>query len=132
MEKYQDIFKKLCELQNNSVCTYSHYRVASVIKTDTGQYYGVNVEPSVMNLGICAERNALFSALTFNSKYIKTIYLLTDSKTNFGSPCGACRQLLLDYADKNTEVIMFNLSGEHKKIKLFDLVPLMWTKEELE
>lgn len=131
MDKYASIFRKLKSLQENSIATFSHYRVASILETDQGEFAGINVEPSVMNLGICAERNALFSALTAGSKLIKKIYLLTDSVDEFGSPCGACRQLLLDYSDKNTIVVMFNLEGAYKEITLYDLVPYMWTKDHL-
>ena len=128
---YQEIFNKLLELQNNSVCDFSHYRVAAVLETEKGNFEGVNVEPSVMNLGVCAERNALFSSLTKGAKHVKKIWLITDSKENFGSPCGACRQLLVDYCDDNTTIVMFNLNGEHKEMKFFDLLPMKWTKKEL-
>ncbi|GAA5414774.1 cytidine deaminase family protein [Ureaplasma ceti] len=131
MNKHQSMFLQLKELQKNSVATFSNYKVAAIIETDAGEFKGVNVEPSVMNLGVCAERNALFSALTFGSKVLKNVYLLTDSVGSFGSPCGACRQLLLDYANEDTNIIMFNLDGEYQEVKLYDLVPMMWTKSEL-
>ena len=129
--KQEEIFKKLIELQKNSVCDFSHYRVAAIIETDKGEFEGVNIEPSVMNLGVCAERNALFSSLTKGAKYVKNIWLITDSKEGFGSPCGACRQLLVDYCEEDTKIFMFNLSGEVKEMKFFDLLPMKWTKKEL-
>ena len=57
------MFKKLLELQKNSLATFSNYKVACVIETENGAYSGVNIEPDVLNLGICAERNAIFNAI---------------------------------------------------------------------
>lgn len=131
MLNYKERFNQLKELQNKAIATFSNYKVASILETDQGEFKGVNIEPSVLNLGVCAERNAMFSALTAGARLIKRIWLLTDSKTSFGSPCGACRQLLVDYSDKNTELVIFNLSGEYQEMKLWDLLPLMWSKNEL-
>lgn len=126
-----NIFKKLVELQSKSVVDFSKYHVSSIIETDKGFYEGVNIEPSVMNLGICAERNALFSSITKGSKIVKNIWLLTDSKENFGTPCGACRQLFVDYVNKDTRIFIYNLNGECVEYKFLDLLPHYWSKKEL-
>lgn len=131
MLNYKERFEQLKQLQTKAIATFSNYKVAAVIETEQGEFLGVNVEPSVLNLGICAERNAVFSAITAGAKLIKKIWLLTDSKTNFGSPCGACRQLLVDYSNQDTELVIFNLSGDYREVKLWDLLPLMWSKNEL-
>ena len=126
-----DMFKKLVNLQSNSVVPFSKYRVSVIIETDNGFYKGINIEPSVINLGICAERNALFSAITNGSKIVKNIWLLTDSKENFGTPCGACRQLFVDYVTEDTKVFIYNSKGEYKEFKFFELLPHYWSKKEL-
>lgn len=126
------MFKRLLELQKKSVATFSNYRVSVILETDVGFFEGVNVEPSVLNLGICAERNALFSSITKGSNLVKNIWLLTDSKENFGTPCGACRQLLVDYVNEDTKVFIYNLNGEFTEYKFFDLLPCHWSKKELE
>lgn len=127
-----DMFKRLVDLQLKSVAKFSKYRVSSIIETDVGFFEGVNVEPSVLNLGICAERNALFSSITKGANTIKNIWLLTDSKENFGTPCGACRQLLVDYVNDDTKVFIFNLKGECVEYKFIDLLPHYWSKKELQ
>lgn len=125
------IFNQLKALQNNAIVPFSHYRVACLLKTDCGEFVGVNIEPDVLNLGICGERNAVFSALTNGAKYLEHIYLLTDSNHDFGTPCGACRQVLIQFSDENTLITFFNLSGESKTTKLFELLPMMWSKKDL-
>ncbi len=124
-------FEELLKLSKNSIATFSKYKVASIIETDNGVYSGVNIEPSVLNLGICAERNALFNALTNGSTYIKKIWLLTNSKINFGTPCGACRQLFIDYINEDTILCIYNLKGEFIEYKFIDLLPYYWSKKEL-
>lgn len=127
-----DMFKRLVDLQNKSIATFSHYKVSAILETDCGYFEGINIEPSVLNLGICAERNALFSSLTKGSTIVKNIWLLTDSKDNFGTPCGACRQLLVDFVTKDTKVFIYNLKGDCITHKFLDLLPHYWSKKELE
>lgn len=125
------MFKKLLELQKNSLATFSNYKVACIIETENGVYSGVNIEPDVLNLGICAERNAIFNAITNGARLIKKIYLLTDSKLSFGTPCGGCRQLLAQFSNSETKICIYNHDGENIEYKLFDLLPMMWSKKDL-
>lgn len=127
-----DYFKRLIELKKNAYVPFSKYGVACILDTDKGEFLGVNIEPDVLNLGVCGERNAIFTALTNGMRKINHIYLLTDSKDNFGTPCGACRQLLTQFSDENTEITFFNLKGEEKDLKLFDLLPSMWSRKDLD
>lgn len=127
----QNIFSSLKKLQTSAFAPFSNYRVASIIETDKGIFEGVNIELDVLNLGICAERNALFSSITKEMKEIKNIYLLTDSKNGFGTPCGACRQALSQFCNENTKITIFNLNGEYEVHKFFDLLPSMWSKKDL-
>lgn len=106
--------------------------MACILDTDKGEFLGVNIEPDVINLGVCGERNAIFNAVTNGMKKINHIYLLTDSKENFGTPCGACRQLLTQFSDDTTKITFFNLKGEEKELKLFDLLPSMWSRKDLD
>lgn len=125
------IFDQLKEIKNSALIPFSNYGVACVLHTDKGEFPGVNIELDVLNLGICAERNAIFNALTNGMKQINHIYLLTDSKHNFGTPCGACRQALLQFSNSETQITFFNLAGEHKTQKLIELLPLMWSEKDL-
>ena len=65
------MFKKLLELQKKAFAPFSNYKVACIIETDNGNYNGVNIEPDVLNLGICAERNAIFNAITNGATLVK-------------------------------------------------------------
>ena len=97
----------LKDLVKNSRSDYFNYPVSAALVTDKEVYYGVNVETSSPAAGICAERNALYSAITkgLNPKEIKEIHVM--SKT-IGAPCFICRQALVDYCDMSTKEYTLN------------------------
>lgn len=92
-------------------CPYSHYAVGSALLTASGKIYdGVNIENAAYPSGICAERVAIFKAVSEGEREFVAIVVLTE---NGGSPCGACRQVLAEFgvdtlvilADKNGQVV---------------------------
>lgn len=87
---------------------YSKFKVGAAIRTKSGKiYFGSNIESSSYGLSICAERVALFTALSNGEREFDSIIIVSDSSEPT-SPCGACRQLLFDYAPE-IKVIMSNL-----------------------
>ena len=99
---------------------YSHYTVGAALRTKTGRIYtGVNIENAAYPTGICAERVAVFKAVSDGEKEFEAIALVTD---NGGSPCGACRQLLWEFAG-DIEVVLANLTGETDRHRLAELLP---------
>lgn len=100
---------------------YSHFRVgAALITEDDEVYTGCNVESSSYSLTMCAERVALFKALSEGKTRFKAIAIVA-REGEYCPPCGACRQVLFDYAP-NIDVILTN--GKEKQIyKLKELLP---------
>ena len=128
-----NIFEKLKELINNSCSKYYNYPVAAILECTSGKlYYGVNIETSSPQAGICAERNAIFSALTdgLNKNDFKRIYLLNKTE-DIITPCFICRQALSDYCNSDLEIISYNTIGESKKYMLKDLIPNGFGEENL-
>lgn len=110
MEK---IKQRLIELTNNSTSPYYHHEFASIIECKDGKLFeGVNVETSSPAAGICAERNALFSAITagYKKNSFKRIYLM-DKMQNEVYPCFICRQAIYEYCNSQTEIIIFTQKG---------------------
>lgn len=124
-------FIKLQKIIKNSYSPYSKFRVAAIAETDIGEFAGVNIENSAFPVTICAERNAIFSAITNGAKHINRISLLTDHKNGFGMPCGSCRQVMTEFMNANDEIIIYSLNGDYKKYTLNDLLPFSFTKEDL-
>lgn len=95
LEKNIDIKAALAKLINQAIVNESNFPVAALVKTETGFFSGVNIECSSWNLGLCAERVAIAKALTHGSR-LKELYVHT-SKGEFSSPCGACRQVMIEH-----------------------------------
>ena len=112
-----------------SQAKYSKFRVGAALLAEDGTFFsGCNVESSSYSLTICAERVALTKALS--EGYTKfTAIAISARDGEFCSPCGACRQLLYDYAPK-LDVILTN-GSEEKTYKLADLLPAAFKDTQL-
>lgn len=122
----------LNNLLNNSRSDYFNFPVsAAIVCTDNRVFYGVNVETSSPQAGICAERNALYNAFTngIKSEDIKEIHVMSK---NGVTPCFICRQALVDFCPMDTKIIIYNLEGIVKEMKLSDLCVNVFGKGDLE
>jgi cytidine deaminase len=104
---------------------YSHYTVGAALLTTSGRVYdGVNVENAVFPLTICAERTAVFKAVSEGEKEFQAIAIVTD---NAGAPCGSCRQVLAEFG-LDTVVIIADKDGVVRWEKTVgDLLPETFT-----
>ena len=97
-----ELIDKAVEGQRNSYAPYSHYFVGAAVLTKTGKVYtGCNIENASYGLGNCAERTAVFKAVSDGEKEIETIVIVT---RDGGMSCGACRQVLNEF-NPNMNVI---------------------------
>jgi len=120
-DKYLHLYKAALEARANATALYSNFAVGAALETVEGKVYGgCNVESSSYGLSICAERTALTKAISQGERNFKRILVVADTK-GFCSPCGACRQLLIDYAEE-LEVIMTNLQGDCEVADIRDLL----------
>jgi cytidine deaminase len=118
----KDIIRLLTETKNRALALYSNFKVGALITTKNGKYYsGHNIESSSYGLTICAERVAIFKALSEGERDFKKIYILSDDN-KFCPPCGACRQVILDYAP-GIEVILATEKGKMKSFMVEELLP---------
>lgn len=101
---------------------YSKFKVGSAILTKSNKIYtGANIENASYGLTICAERVALFKAVSEGEKEFKAIAIYTNTK-EFTMPCGACRQVLNEFSPK-IELILINGAGKIKQTNLPKLLP---------
>lgn len=126
----EEILRLLKETKQGALALYSNFHVAAVLETTEGEFFtGINIESSSYGLTICAERVALFKALSDGKRAFKRIYILADSKGPC-PPCGACRQVLMDFAP-NVEVVMYAEDGE-KIVETIDaLLPFAFNGDKL-
>jgi len=108
---------------------YSNYPVGAALRTKTGRIYtGVNVENAAYPQTMCAERVAIFKAISDGEKEFEVISVVTD---NGGSPCGGCRQVMAEFA---LDMIVLMADGSGKLIKettVSELLPEAFTPNHL-
>ena len=109
---------------------YSHYPVGAALRTKAGHIFtGVNVENAAYPQTMCAERVAIFKAVSEGDKEFDVITVVTD---NGGSPCGGCRQVMAEFG-LDTIVILADGKGHIvKEMTVRDLLPEAFTPEQLE
>lgn len=131
--RLQDNMKeKLIKLLENSYSPYSNFRVAAIVVMDDGsEFYGVNVE-NANGTSICAERHAIGSAITagYKKNNFDKIYIMFENG-QFGTPCFACRQVLLEFFEKDDMIISVDKEGNEKSYTLEELCPYPFDSEDL-
>lgn len=120
---YEDLMKKAIEVSKKSYCPYSKFAVGACLITDDGSSYsGCNFENASYGLSICAERNAIGSAIADGKTKIKAIAIYSPNQDNC-FPCGACRQVLHEFCDddKDLDIILKN----NDELKIYNLAQLL-------
>ena len=118
-----ELIDEAVEISKKAYVNYSHFPVGAVLIDENGRKLkGVNVENASFGLSLCAERNAITTAVTDGMKKIKTLVVTGDTDKPI-SPCGACRQFMLEFADENTVIILSNYNREYKICSMEDLLP---------
>jgi cytidine deaminase len=126
----QKLIEKALEAKKNAYVPYSHFHVGSAILTDDGKVYtGCNIESASYTPTICAERTAIFKAISEGSKKIKKIAIVGDADMTY--PCGVCRQVIREFG-KDSEIIIANSTEEYKVHTLEELLPYSFGPEDLE
>ena len=117
------------EARLKAYAPYSNYRVGAALRTDSGRIYtGVNIENAAYPTGICAERVAVFKAVSEGEVNFDVIAVVTD---NGGTPCGSCRQVLSEFG-LQTVVLIADGSGQLvKETTVSELLPGAFRPEDL-
>ena len=117
------------EASQKAYSPYSNALVGSAILTSEGKVFsGCNIENSSFGGTVCAERVAIFKAISESKCSIKQVYVYTKDGW---PPCGMCRQVMSEFASPDLEVIIGDASGKEKVMKFSDLMPLSFTPDHL-
>jgi cytidine deaminase len=115
--------------RENAYAPYSHYDVGAALLTASGQVFtGCNVENAVYPMTLCAERAAMVKAVSEGQREFITIAIAT---RNGGSPCGACRQVMREFAP-HLRVLLADDAGHVRQFTLDQLLPESFGPESLE
>ena len=108
--------------RENAHAPFSNFRVGAAVRAKSGRIFaGCNVENATLGLTCCAERVAIFKAVSEGERGFEAIAVVADSET-LTPPCGACRQLIWEFCGE-VPVIMSNLKGKTETLQMRDLFP---------
>lgn len=122
-----DNFKKLYEAAilaaKGAYTPYSNFQVGAALESKSGEIYsGGNIENASYSLTCCAERVAIFKAVSSGVTDFKTFVITSDTKEPI-SPCGACRQVMSEFFDENVDIVLTNNKGNRIIINIHELLP---------
>jgi len=127
---YKFLVDEAIKAKVNAVAVYSNFHVGAALLTDKNKIYsGCNIESSSYSLTICAERTAIFKAVSDGQRNFKAIAVCGDTE-DFISPCGACRQVISDLCG-NIDIVMINSRGEYVIKKTSELLPFAFGDKDL-
>nr|WP_296010716.1 cytidine deaminase [uncultured Treponema sp.] len=129
MEKIliEKLIKKAIEMLNFSYVPYSNFHVGAALLTSEGEIYtGCNIENAAYGPSNCAERTAIFKAVSEGKKDFEAIAIVGGKNgkiEDFCPPCGVCRQVLAEFCKKDFEIILAKSTDEYKIMTLEQLLP---------
>lgn len=128
-EQRQELVRRAIEARKFAYAPYSKYQVGAALLTTSGHYFdGVNVENAAYPTTICAERVAIFKAVSEGERQFIALAVATG---NGGTPCGSCRQVMAEFG-LDTIVLVANAAGETvQEASVRDLLPGAFTPSSL-
>jgi cytidine deaminase len=126
----EELIRKANEAREQAYAPYSRYQVGAAVLTADGQVFtGCNIENAAFPSSLCAERVAIFKAVSEGHRQLRAIAVVT---SNGGSPCGGCRQVMREFGGKQLTVLIADGSGTLlEEFTLDELLPRSFGPEEL-
>lgn len=120
------------KVREKAYAPYSNFKVGAAIVAENGEtFVGCNVENVAYPEGTCAEAGAIASMIANGQTRLTEVYVVADAPMPV-SPCGGCRQKLIEFGNGDVVVTMGTLGGVEQKMTLSELMPGAFTEEHLE
>lgn len=125
----RQLIKKALKAKQGSYSPYSKFRVGAALLAGDGRIFtGCNIENAAYSASVCAERTAIFKAVSEGSRTIRAIAIVGDAAYTY--PCGECRQVIREFG-KGAIIIIANSENDYREYKLKDLLPNSFGPENL-
>lgn len=125
----QNLINRAIEARENAYCPYSHFAVGAALLCEDGTIYeGCNIENASYGLTNCAERTAIFKAVSEGHTTFKALAVVADTEGPC-APCGACRQVISEF--EIPRIIMANLRGDYTVVELEGLLPFRFGADNI-
>jgi cytidine deaminase len=131
--EYKELITSAIDIRERAYVPYSNFKVGAAVLTGNDKIYsGCNIENASYGATNCAERTAIFKAISEGEKSIKAIAIIGDVE-NYTFPCGICRQVIAEFAeDGNTDVILVKNKEDYIIKKMHELLPGAFTRKDLQ
>ena len=127
----QELITEALKARDMAYAPYSKFQVGAALLTKDGKVYrGCNIENAAYSMCNCAERTALFKAVSEGDTEFQMLAVAADSPGPV-SPCGACRQVISELCTKDVIVVLTNLQGQIKEMTVEELLPGAFSSEDL-
>ena len=120
-DNLQALIEKAAGARQCALARYSNFCVGAALEAEGGIYTGCNVESAAYEQTICAERVAIWKALSEGERKFTRLCVVVDTE-RLTPPCGACRQVIWEFCG-NIPVVLANLRGETETLQMSDLLP---------
>lgn len=128
----EQLIKAANEGRNHAYAPYSNFLVGAAVLAENGQIYqGCNVENASYGLCNCAERTAIFKAISEGNRKINAMAIVADT-AGAVAPCGACRQVMSEFCDQDTKFYLTNLHGAVEEWTMDQLLPGAFSSSDMD
>ena len=125
-----ELCRKAVEMIEMAYAPYSHFRVGAAVECDDGTVYtGCNIENAAFTPTSCAERTAMFKAVSEGHRRFRRIAVAAETE-DFTAPCGVCRQVMMEFSP-DMDVLMVNRAGQVRTVPLRELLPCGFDSKSL-
>ncbi len=127
----RELVKLAIAAREKAYVPYSKFKVGAAIEMEDGSVFtGCNIENASYGATNCAERTAIFKAVSEGHSIMKKIAIVGDMST-YTAPCGICRQVIAEFAAKDIEIVLIKNQDEYIVKTLEEILPGAFTKEDL-
>jgi len=120
--EYSRVIEAAVRARDHALATYSNFQVGAAVEADDGRVFGGgNVESAVYSATMCAERVAVWKALSEGARAFRRVAVVADTE-RLTPPCGACRQILWEFCG-DVEIVLANLRGDAETLRMSELLP---------
>ena len=117
-----ELVKAATEVRERAYAPYSNFKVGAAVRTKDGKIYtGCNVESASYGLTVCAERVAIWKAVSEGEKEFEQVAVVADTE-ELTPPCGVCRQIIWEFGG-DIPITFANLNGKTETVKISELLP---------
>lgn len=122
-ENFEKLIETAKQARRQSIAPFSNFLVGAALKTQDGKVYtGCNVESASYGLTVCAERVAIWKALSEGERHFTELAIVADTET-LTPPCGTCRQIIHEFCGDEATIILANLLGQIETCEMKELLP---------